>query len=91
MKQEVSMHYSIEKGTSLQYTDDPKKATVICVHTQSYKTDCETYTHGSRSGEFDIIDERLFPNTTKGMKSAEKYAEQLCLKYKNHQNCYELY
>ena len=94
MKQEVSMHYSIEKGTSVCYTHDQKKATAICVYTRSYKTDCETYTHGSSSGEFDIIDERLFPNTTKGMKDAEKYAEKLCLKYTNHQkyrNSYELY
>ena len=88
MKQEVSMHYSVETDTFLQYTDDSEKATVICVHTQSYETDCETYTHGSRSGDYEIIDEKLFPNSPEGMKDAEKYAEGLCSKYKTR---YEFY
>ncbi len=77
MKQEVSMHYSVETDTSLQYTVDSEKATVICVHTQSY-----------RSGDYEIIDEKLFPNSPEGMKDAEKYAEGLCSKYKTR---YEFY
>lgn len=81
MKTEVYMHYTIKERKGLFYTREAKIANAICVHTQSYPDNFE-------SGGYDIIDEQIFPNSSKGMRKAERYAENLCEKYKTG---YEFY